>query len=168
MAEKPSKKTVAITIKRVRIGIPKVLVVSGFKLRTEKATGLIDISLETSGQKGERVTFDPVLLGGNLDALKRYAANLATEPDDAAEREDVMVSDPVTFANIAHFSQMGGRAETVFGLFSLSDWVEATRQGHDKAPEIQSVDVLVAISSTALQKKLLLELVLLMSRKGKE
>ena len=168
MSEKSGKKTVAMTITRERVGIPKVVVATGFKLRTEKSTGLLDVLLECYGQKGERVTFDPLLLQGNLDSLKRYAASLAAEPDDAAEREDVIVGEPGSFANVAHFSQMGGRAETVFGVFCVADWVEASRQPQGGVAKIQSVDVVVAMSTTALQKKLLLELLLLVSQRGKE
>ncbi len=168
MPEKPTKKTVAITIKRERIGIPRSIVATGFRLRADKSTGLIDVLLEGSGQKGERVMFDPVLLRGNLDSLKRYAASSAIEQDDAAQKEDTLAVDQAVFANIVHFSQVGGRAETVFGMFSLSDWVEATRQTQEKTPEIRSVDVVAVMSSPAFQKKLLLELVLMISQQGKE
>lgn len=168
MAEKSGKKTVAISIRRERIGLPKVVVAMGFKLRIEKTTALIEILLDCYGQKGERVTLDPVLLNGNLDSLIQYAAGLTVDPDDAAEREDVLVGEAGSFANVAHFSQMGGRAETVFGVFCVADWVEATRRPQGGAPEIQSVDVVVAMSTTALQKKLLMDLVLLVSQRGKE
>lgn len=168
MAEKTGKKIVAISIKRERIGLPKVVVATGFKLRIEKATGLIDILLDCYGQKGERVTMDPVLVNGSLDALKQYAAGLTAEPDDTAEREDVMVGEMGSFANVAHFSHMGGRAETVFGVFCVADWAEASRRPQGGTPEILSVDVVVAMSTTAFQKKLLLDLVLLVSQRGKE
>ncbi len=157
-----------MTIKRERVGLPKMVVVTGFKLRAEKNTGLIDVLLECYGQKGERVSLDAVLLQGNLDPLKKYAAGLAGDPDDSTEREEITVTDQVIFANVAHFSQMGGRAETSFGVFSVNDWVEASRQPQGGAAEIKSVDVLAAMSTSGLQKKLLMELLILVSQRGKE
>jgi len=148
--------------------MPKVVVATGFKLRFEKSTGLIDVLFECYGQKGERVSFDPVLLLGNVDGLKKYAASIAGEPDDESEREEVTVADFGSYANVAHFSQMGGRAETTFGVYCVNDWVEASRKSSGGEAEIKSLDVLAAMSTVGLQKKLLMELVMLVSPRGKE
>jgi len=166
MPEKSLRKTVAIRIRRERLSTPRTIVTSGFRLRPDKATGLIDVFLEVTGSKGERVIFDPVLLRSNLDVLKRYAAGLTVEPDERAEKEEVSVTESATYANLAHFSHMGNRAETILGVFCLSDWVEATRQ--DKPVEIKSTDVLVLISTTAFQKKLLQHLVLTINQQVAE
>ena len=168
MAEKPAKKTVSIAIKRDRPTATRTLIATGFRIRTDKETGLTEILLQASGQRGERIAFDPVVMHTNLEMLKRYAAGLIETEDDAAQKEDIAVGEANTFANMMHFSHMGPRAETIFGAFSLSDWVEATRQGKGDVPEIKSYDTLVAMSTTAFQKKLLLELILMLSEQGKE
>jgi len=169
MAEKSTKKTVAIQIRRERQNIPKIVVTTGFKLRPDKGTGLLDVYLESTGQRGERISLDTVLLRSNLDGLKRYAASMTFEQDDAAQKEDVSVSEQPSFSNIVHFSQMGGRAETTFGVFSLSDWVEATRQSEgNKTPEIKSYDNVVAVSTAGLQKKLLLEMIVILGQQTNE
>lgn len=166
MAEKPAKRMVAIAIKRERLGVPKLMVATGFRLRTDKSTGLIEVLLEGSGQKGERVALDPVLMRTNLEALKQYAANVSVDQDDGALKEDVASGDLSSFANIVNFSQMGGRAETAFGVFSVADWVEATRQTQEKEPQIKSFDTFVVMSTAGLQKKLLLELILAISQQS--
>jgi hypothetical protein len=169
MAEKATKKTVAILIKRERQSVPRIIVTSGFKLRPDKGTGLLDVYLESSVQRGERISVDTVLLRTNLGGLKRYAASTTFDQEDAAQKEDVAVPEHSSFANIVHFSQMGGRAETVFGVFSLSDWVEATRQTEgSKTPEIKSFDSVVAISTAGLQKKLLLEMIVILGQQAEE
>lgn len=167
MAEKPTKKTVAITIKRERSPVTRVFVATGFKLRSDKSTGMVEVLLEVTGQRGERITLDPVVLQSNLHVLKQYAASLIGAEDDAVQKDDVTAGEAITFANIVHVSQMAGRAETIFGVFSVSDWVEATKQGKQDTPEIKSYDAIVVISSAAFQKKLLLELVLLLSPQEK-
>jgi hypothetical protein len=58
---------------------------------------------------------------------------------------------------------MENRGETIFSVFSLYDWVEATRQTTGAA-EIKCIDSVVVISSAAFQKKLILEIVLLVSQ----
>jgi hypothetical protein len=168
MAEKPSKKLVSITIKRERPAPPRVIVATGFRLRSDKSTGLLEVILETAGKVGERVTFDPIVMRSNVDMLKRYVAETAASEDDAAQKEDLNAGETATFANMVHFTRMGGRAETIFGLFSLSDWVEATRHGKSDGQEIKSYDNLVAVSTVGFQKKLLLELVLLLHPQEKE
>ena len=91
------------------------------------------------------------------------------DEEDAAQKDDVAVMEQASFANIVHFCQMGGRAETTFGVFSLSDWVEATRQSEgSKTPEIKSFDNVVAISTAGLQKKLLLEILLILGQQSNE
>lgn len=169
MTEKATKKTVAISIKRQRPTLPRIIVATGFKLRFDKATGMLDVYLEASGQKGERVSLDPTMLRTNLDMLKRYAAGLAVEQDDAAQKDDIAVGEQIHFANIVHCSHVGDRSETIFGVFSMADWVEATRPADgSKSQEITSFDSLVAVSAPGVQKKLVLELVLLISQQGKE
>lgn len=169
MAEKTTKKTVAISIKRERVNVPKVIVATGFKLRPDKGTGLLDVYLEGGTQRGERICVDTVVLRSNLEGLKRYAASMAFEQDDAAQKEDVAVGEQPSYSNIVHFSQMGGRAETTFGVFSMSDWVEATRQSEgSKPPEIRSFDNVVAVSTAGLQKKLLLEMILALGQQTTE
>lgn len=168
MAEKLAKKTVSIAIKRDRPTAPRTVIATGFRLRSDKETGLTEILLQASGQRGERVALDPIVMRTNLEMLKRYAAGLAEAEDDASQKDDIVVGEMNTFANMVHFSHMGPRAETIFGVFSLSDWVEATRHGKGDVPEIKSYDALVAVSTTAFQKKLLLELVLMLSHQEKE
>ena len=163
MAEKPPKKTVALAIKRERINPPKIFVATGFKLRFDKASGLLDILLGTASQRGERITFDPVIMGSNLNNQKRYVAEVDSQEDNSTQKDDLSVGENASFANIIHFSRMADRAETIFGVFSISDWVEATRQEAPATPEIKSHDSLVVMSTTGFQKKLLLELVLLLN-----
>lgn len=167
MADKTGKKIVSITIKRERVGLPKVVVASGFKLRSDKASGLIDILVE-SGKRAERISFDPILMRGNLDNFKQYATGLATEPDDAAAKEEINVGEGGCFSNILHVSQMGGRAETIFGNFCISDWVQATRRSEGGTPEVASMDVVAVMSSTGFQKKLLLDLIIFVHEGTKE
>lgn len=169
MADQPIKKTVSTAIRRERPFQPKTLVVTGFKLRIDKVSGVIDVLLEASGQKGERIIFDPVLLRTNLDTLKKFAASSKVDPDDSAQKEEVSVSETPSFANILHFSRMGDRGETTFAVFSLYDWVEATRPSTgEKATEIKSYDNVVAVSTAAIQKKLILEIILSVSQLFKE
>ncbi len=163
MADKTAKKTVSIAIKRARPALPKILVVTGFRLRLDKQTGLIEVLLQSTGQRGERVSLDPVVMGSNLSILKQYAAGLGGDADDSAELDDVSVSESNTFANIIFFTHMGHRAETTFGAFSLHDWVEASRQPKSEAPEVTSFDTLVAVSTAAFQKKFVSELMIVMA-----
>ena len=140
--------------------LPRVILATGFKLRQDRGANLIEVWLEGSGAKPERVSVDPTLLRANLQVLKQYVTGLAGDPDEGSVREDIALSETLTFSNIIHFSQMTGRAETIFGLFSFSDWVEAARESDSlKVPEVQSIDQVVAISSAGLQKKLILELI---------
>ncbi len=166
MPEKAPKKTVAIKIKRERLSVPKTIVAEGFRLRPDKGTGLMDVLLEGTGSRGERVILDPELTRSNLDILKQYAAGVAEDPDDSAEREDITVGEAPTCANIVHFSRMGNRAETIFGIFCLADWVEATRQTNEKAVEIKALDVLVVMSTAAFQKKLVQDLIISINQQG--
>jgi hypothetical protein len=168
MAEKSTKKTVAITIKRARPTVPKIVVITGFKLRFDKITGLVDVYLEVSGGKGVRASLDFNILGSNLEVLSRYAAGLAVEQDDAAQKEEVAISEESYFANILHCSNIGTRSETIFGVFGIADWVEAARSEGNKPPEVTSFDSVVAISTPAVQKKLVLEIVLLVKQLSKE
>lgn len=162
MADKPAQKQVSISIHRQRPFPIRFIVATGFKLRLDKSTSLIDILIEVGQQKGERIIFDPLLMRSNLESLKQFAASTRTEPDDAAQREDVSVGEQSTYANIIHLSRMEHRSETIFSVFSQHDWVEATRQTAGAA-EINSIDYLSVISSAAFQKKLLLEIILLVS-----
>ncbi|MBE7501534.1 MAG: hypothetical protein HS113_14775 [Verrucomicrobiales bacterium] len=165
MAERAAKKTVAISVKRDRVWPTRTLFTTGFRLRSDRTTGLIEVFLEAIGHRTERVLFDPVLLRGNLDAFKRYAASLASEQDDTAIKDELLASEQATFSNIAHFSRMAERCETVFGLFSFSDWAAAAREATGRA-EIRSTDLVVLISSIGFQKKLLLELLVLITEQG--
>lgn len=158
-----SKRTIAITVRRKREGIPKVILTTGFKLRTDKTSGFIDVYLQGLGPLGERVVFDPGLVRQNVEGLKRYAASMNVSQDDAAQKDEVQVGHDVHYANVIHFAQLGERAEVTFGLFSLSDWAEASRETDATKREIHSVDNLVAISSSSVQKKLLLELLLILN-----
>jgi hypothetical protein len=168
MSDQPSKKNVAITIVRERTFMPKTVVTTGFKLRIEKTSGLIEVLLETSGQsRGEKVALDPVILLNNSDNLKRFAASAGVDADDSVLREEILVSEQTSFSNIVHFSQMGLRGETIFGVFSLSDWVSESRQATRTTGEVKSYDVVVSSSTAALQKKLVLELILLINQLSK-
>src|SRR5260370_40018257 len=159
MSDKAAGRKVAILIKRERTFMPKIIVATGFKFRPDKATGILEIHLATNTSlPGPRIGFDPFVLQSNTEELKRYTARMGFDADDAAQKEDISVVQEVTYANIIHFSQMGPRAETIFGLFSPSDWSEATRR-KDTADmrEIKSIDAVVAITTAEFQKKLILE-----------
>jgi hypothetical protein len=162
MADKPAQKLVSITVRRERPFPVKIIAATGFKLRLEKSTGLIEVLIETCTQKGERIIFDPIITRSNLEHLKQFVAGTRTEPDDAAQKEDVSVGEQSTFSNIIHLSRMENRGETIFSVFSPFDWVAATRQTTGVS-EISSIDNIVLMSSAAFQKKLLLEIILLIS-----
>ena len=164
MADKAAQKVVSITIKRERPFPPKIIVATGFKLRHEKSSGLIDVLIEAGIQKGERIIFDPIVTRSNLEWLKQFVAGKGVEPDDAAQKEDISVVEQSTYANIIHAGRMENRGETIFSVFSLHDWVEVTRQPTSGATEIKCADKIVVISSAAFQKKLILEIVLLVSQ----
>jgi hypothetical protein len=163
MPDKAAQKVVSITVRRERSFPPKIIVATGFKLRLDKSSGLIDVLIEVAGQKGERIIFDPIIIRSNLESLKQFIAGTNVNPDEAAQKEDVSVGEQPSYANIIHSSRMENRGETIFSVFSLHDWVEATRQTSGTA-EIKCVDNVVVISSAALQKKLILEIVLVVSQ----
>ena len=161
MAEKLPRKTVSIAVARQRPQPPRAVFVTGFSLRRDKA-GLLDVRFEYPGITTERVLLDPLLIQSNRSLLNKYAAGLPVAQDDAALREELPFTAQGTFANIVHFSHLGERAETIFGLFSFADWAEATREASGAKSEVQSQDVLAVFSSTAFQKKLLLEISMLL------
>jgi hypothetical protein len=165
MAEKLSNnKTVQFRVNRGSGTIPRVLVATAFRLRKLACpAGFIEVSLKGSGVRGERVILDPTLLRSNLLMLKKYAASLGFDGDEDTQDEELPIGEAVTFCNIVHFSRMGGVAETNFGVFSLSDWVEATRTPGEKVVDIHSVDALRLISNTAMQQQLLNELILILT-----
>lgn len=163
MADKAAQKVVSIAIKRERPFPLKVIIATGFKLRSDKSSGLIDILLEVGGQKGERIIFDPIILRSNLNTLKQFAAASAIDPDDTAQKEDLLVGEQPSFSNIVHLSRMENRGETTFSTFSLHDWVEATRQTSGAA-EIKCIENTVVVSSAGFQKKFVLELIILISQ----
>ncbi|HEV2330615.1 MAG TPA: hypothetical protein VG077_07770 [Verrucomicrobiae bacterium] len=167
MVEQPRKKSDSIMVKRVRAVPPKFVVTTGFKLRVDKSTGLIEFLLEASGQKGERVIFDPVLIQNNHEHLKQFIAAVPVDPDEKAQKEEVSTAEQVNFCNVIHLSRVGNRAETIFGVFSLSDWVSESQQATRTTGEITSYDAVVAVSTSSLQKKLVLELVLLFNQLNK-
>jgi hypothetical protein len=156
MAEKTGKKTVSITLKRTRPTLPKIIIASGFKLRRDKTTRLIDILLETTSQKGERISLDPSLLQTNIQIFKQYLVRVPTVEDDAAIKEDISVTEQGTFSNILHCGHMGASAETIFGVFSLSDWIDAANTPGSR--EVLCYDNVVVISRPEFQKKLIAEL----------
>jgi hypothetical protein len=163
MADKAAQKVVSITVRRERPFPPKIIVATGFKLRHEKSSGLIDVLIEAGIQKGEQIIFDPIITRSNLESLKQFVAGKGIDPDDAAQKEDISVGEQSTYANIIHAGRMENRGETIFSVFSLHDWVEATRQP-TSAAEIKCVDTIVVISSASFQKKLILEIILLVSQ----
>jgi hypothetical protein len=169
MPEKPIQKQAAVVFKRRRSETPSIIPVIGFKLRLDKATGFLDIFLQAHGQRNERVTVDPSLMRTNLAVLKGYVASLVFDQDDASLKEEIAVPEQGTFANLIHFAQMSGQAETVFAVFSISDWVTITNEPQpaktEKPLEIPSVERLVALSSPGLQKKLILEILLAIGTK---
>jgi hypothetical protein len=166
MAVIAPQKVVSITIRRERPFPPKIIVATGFKLRLEKSSGLIDVLIEAGIQKGERIIFDPIITRSNLESLKQFVSVKGIDPDDAAQKQDIPVGEQSTYANIIHAGRMENRGETIFSVFSLHDWVEATRQPTGSA-EIKSVDKIIVISSASFQKKLILEIVLLVSHLSK-
>ena len=163
MADKAAQKLVSITIRRERLLPPKMIVATGFKLRHEKSSGLIDVLIEAGIQKGERIIFDPIVTRSNLESLKQFVAVKGLDPDESSQKEDISVGEQSTYANIIHAGRMENRGETIFSVFSLHDWVEATRQPAGTA-EIKSVDNIVVMSSASFQKKLILEIILLVSQ----
>jgi hypothetical protein len=168
MPEKPTKKVVAITIKRERSAQARAIIATGFRFRLDPKLGVVDLILEAAGARAERIMLDPVLIRSNLESFKRYAANVTGEADDSVLKSDLPLPEHACYANMAHFSQMGERAETIFGCFRLADWVEATRAPQAGAREITSFDVLAILSTTGLQKKLILELVIALGREERE
>jgi hypothetical protein len=168
MAETSPKKVASIGILRTRPFPPKYIVANGFKLRIDKLTGLIEISLETNPQKGERLVFDPVITRANLDHIKKYVTAVPVDPEDGALRDEILVSEQTGYTNVIHMSRVGNSGETIFGVFSLSDWANQTRQSTRSATgEINSYDSIVLITTTPVQKKLLLELTLLIEQLNK-
>lgn len=159
MADKTKK--VGVAIKRERRLDTKTVAATAFKLRWDKATSLVDIFFEVPGQKGERVSLDPAILFSNLDVFKKYSAGMNVEADDAAQKEDILVSEERHYANMLHCSNMGYRTETIFGAFSFHDWVEAARSGASQSVTVASFDRLAVFGTSGFQKKLLLELILL-------
>ena len=163
MAESPTKKTVTISIKRSRPYPAKTVIVTGFKLRPEKSTGMIEVLLETAPQKGERLVLDPVFIQTNLEHIKKYVAQVPINHDDSAIKEEVFVTEQAGYSNMMHFSRVGNTGEIIFGVVSLSDWANETRQATRSANgEIPCFDSVVAITTAPVQKKLLLELLLLL------
>jgi len=169
MAGKSKKEAIAVSLRRARIPIPKRVVATGFKVRPVKSTGTIDILLEVPGQKGERVVLDPILLASNLEILERYAAQVPGEPDDSAKKDVVPISGGGSVSNMIYVSHSPGRAETVFAVFSLADWMKAVRVEHGSATsEITSLDNRVVSSGVGFQKKLLLEIIRVIRQQVKE
>src|SRR5579863_8073306 len=164
MPDVPAKKNATLTLVRSRPFLPKIVLTTGFRLRFDKATNLIDIFLESAGQKGERVVLDPVVIQNNNEHLTRFVAAVPVDPDEKAVREDVITSEQMSYANVIYMSRIATRGETVFGCFSLLDWVNEGRQATRKNGEITSIDLVVAASTASLQKKLILELALLIEQ----
>jgi hypothetical protein len=161
MAEKT--KNVAISVKRHKRPEAKIIQATGFRMRLDKGSGFVEIDVERRGRKGERVSFDPVILRSNLQGLKEYVASLPYDIDEQSIKEEVSVSDFDTYSNVIHICQVGGTAETIFSFFRFADWVEASRQESKSADrEVFSDDGIVVISNPGLQKKLLLELISLL------
>ena len=167
MAEQATKRNVSLTISRTRIFPTPTAVTTGFRLRLDKTTSLIDVFLELAGQKGVRIILDPVIIRSNNEFLSQFAAAVAIDPDENAIRDDIATSENIIYANVVHMSRVGDRGETVFGCLSLFDWVNETRQGTRKNGEVGSVDVVVASSTAAFQKKLILEIALLIDQINK-
>lgn len=159
MADKPTKK-VSITLRRQRVGIPRCLIANFFAIRSDKSRDFVEVIIEPEGQRNERVTLDPTMLRSNMAMLTSYAARLQVEADDHTQKEAIPLPEQSTYANIIQFSQHGKRAETIFGVYAMADWVEAMREGQSRTSEIKSIDSVVVISTTALQKKFVLELLL--------
>lgn len=165
MAEKTTKKqAVALTVTRKRPFPVQVVMATGFSLRYDKYLGLIDVKFEASGQAAERVLLDPTIIQDNLGIFKSYVARMPGEQNDAALKEEIMVG-PGRLANIVHFCHMGLRAETIFGLICLSEWLESGRKGATQgAATVESNDVLVVYSTREFQKKMLLEMIIVLSQ----
>jgi hypothetical protein len=162
MAETPAKRTVAISVIRKRPFRVKAVLATAFSLRYDK-NGVLDLRFEALGASPERVLFDPVILEGNLDLLKAYITRMPGDQDDASLKEEIMAA-PGLISNILHFCHIGQRAEAIFGLVCLAEWLEAGRKG---APtEIDSSDVLVVYSTKEMQKKMLLEIITVLGRQA--
>lgn len=169
MADKSAKKTVQLRVTRGLGILPKIIVASAFRIKQSAGPGgLIDLIFEGSGIRNERVVFEPSLLSSNIGMVKNYAAKIKGGADDNVQKEEIPLTESTTFSNIAHFSQLGEVAETNFGVYSLSDWVQATREQSDKSVDIQSVDAIRIISTIAFQKKLLNEFILAISENSNE
>ena len=159
MAEKVGAKQVGILMKRAGRPDGKLVQATGFRLRFDKSKGVVDVQLEQRGLKAERVSLDPLIIRTNLNMLKEYAAEVPCEADETALTDDIVaLTDADTYSNVIHLCQMGGRAETIFGLFRLADFVDATRQKDVSTRVVESLDALVVISTSGFQKKFVLEL----------
>ena len=163
MAEKGQKRG-SISISRGRLQMPKIIVAPRFSIRGEmKNDGYLELLFEPMDKSSpsERITFDVTIVRGNMDMFKQYAAGLQVEADDMAVAKDIPFPAASAFANILHLSHIGARAETIFGVLSFTDWADAARKAkkEDSNAEVNSVDVVTVFSTIALQKKLLMELI---------
>ncbi len=170
MPEKTTKQqTVAVTVARKRPFPVATIVATGFNLRVDKHLALVNIRFEFSGRPEECVSLDPTIIQENLSVFKTYVARASGDPDDSAMKEDIVVG-PGRLANMLHFCHIGPRAETIFGLVCLAEWLEAGRKDTSisRTGVVDSTDVLVVYSTKELQKKLLLETITVLNQRVKQ
>jgi hypothetical protein len=162
MADSSKKGTISVT--RVRNLQAQVIFVTGFRLRMDKVNGLIDIFLEASGRKGIRIVLDSIIIGTNLNIFKQFLAAVPGDADETVVREDVTVIEEIFYSNMLHFVRQGERGETIFSFLSLLDWASQSRTASRTDGTVESADVVIVLSSAAFQKKLLIEISLLLAQ----
>src|SRR5579871_1006482 len=105
MAEKPSKKSilppgyVSVKVLRERQGSPPLIFSTAFRLRVDKKTGMIEVVLEGTEGRRERVMVDPFIFRHNLDNLTQYVSGLNCEPDDDANKEEIPANQQSIYSN---------------------------------------------------------------------
>jgi hypothetical protein len=154
-----------------RIQMPNVVVASRFSIRTERILAdYVDLLFEPveKGLPVAKVTFDFIIFKTNLEAFKQFAVGLNVNERDDALGDNIPFTQGGAYANIMHMTHTGGRAETAFGIVSLSEWVQAgARAAKGSVESVEAVDTLTVYSDAAFQKKFLLELILTIEKAKK-
>ena len=158
------KKQGSISPVRVRLQIPKIVVASKFAIRKDRILeGFIEFLFEPmeKGLPTEKITFDISIFKTGVAPFKEYVVGLKADENDDALSKDIPFAAGGLFANMINVTQSGGRAETSFGVVSLSEWVLASRKaGKEKCEvSVDSIDLLSVFSDASFQKKFVLELI---------
>lgn len=158
--DKPTKKTVTVSVVRNKAVLPKVVLARSFLVRSERfKEGLIEILFETDNKAAapERVVLDGCFLK-NSESIAQYTAGLPGDPDDASINTDIAFSASSHFTNILQVGHVGTRAETCFSILSLNEWGNAVKLSPQNGEiSLDAAPVLAVYSSVGFQKKLLSE-----------